>query len=153
MTALSLEMNSNDLYDWIANNGAVHVVFNAKSEDMECYPEEGIQAIITEVIRNDVDVHKWTMDYTRFEIINSLHESKTYYGPSPELSRTEKRLGYLSAYATGFYKSKDILHVDTSSKLSQVLKRIQPAAVLDVTIEAVEKRFAAIQQALGSFSI
>lgn len=153
MTALSLDMDSNDLYDWISSNGAVHVVFNAKSEEMECYPEEGIQAIITGVLKNDDDVHKWTVDYTLFEVLNSLHESKNYYGPSPELSRTEKKLAYLSAYATSFYKRKDTLYVDNNSKLSKVLKSIQPAKSIEVTAETVEKRFAAIQQALGSFSI
>ena len=47
MTALSLDMDSNALHDWIASNGPVHAVFNAKSEDMESYPEEGIQCLIT----------------------------------------------------------------------------------------------------------
>lgn len=153
MIALSLDMNSNELHDWIASNGAVHVVFNTESEEMECYPEKGIQAIITGVKKNEDDVHRWTVDYTQFEVLNSLHESKNYYGPSPDFSRTEKKPAYLSAYATAFYKRQDTLYVDPHRKLSSVLQSIQPAKALEVTAEAVEKRFAAIQQALGSFSI
>ena len=125
MTALSLDMDSNDLYDWIASNGAVHVVFNAGSDDMESYPEEGIQTIITKVRKSDDNVHNWTVDYTQFEVLNSLHESKNYYGSSPETSRTEKRTAYLSAYATGFYKRQDTLYVDPNSKLSKILQSIQ----------------------------
>ena len=153
MTALSLDMNSNDLHEWIISNGAVHVVFNAKADTMESYPEEGMQAIITAIRRVAEDVHAWTVDYSQFEVLNSMHESKNYYGASPAISRKEERLTYLSAYATALYKCKDTLYVEPSDALSNILQSIQPAKDICVTAESVEKRFAAIQQAFGSFSI
>lgn len=153
MTALSLDMDSNALHDWIASNGPVHVVFNAKSEDLECYPEEGIQCLIIGVDRKDSEVHTWKVDYTPFEVLNSLHESSNYYGSAPDVSRSEKRPAYLSAYATQFYKRENTLYIEPSDKIGSVLQSIQPASALEVTVDAVEQRFAALQKELGHFSI
>ena len=153
MTAPNLEMDSNALHEWIARHGPVHVVFNAKSEDMECYPEEGIQCIITGVDRKDSEVHTWKVDYTPFEVVNSLHESSNYYGSAPEASKNEKRPAYLSAYATRFYKRENTLYVEPNEKIGGVLQKIQSASKLDVTADAVEQRFASLQKELGHFSI
>ena len=153
MTDLNLNMNSKELHDWISQNGAVHVVFNVNSENMESYPEEGIQAIITEVGKFDDSVHQWKVDYTQFEVLNSLHESKNYYGSSPALRYNEEKKAYLSAYATSFYHRKDNLYVEACDQLSKTLQSIQPAKAIEATAEAVEQRFLAIQKVLGDFSI
>lgn len=152
MTALSLDMDSNALHDWIASNGPVHAVFNAKSEDMESYPEEGIQCLITGVLKKDTDVYTWVVDFTPFEVLNSLHESSNYYGSAPP-EKGNKQVGYLGAYTTQFYKRQDTLYVEPTDKIGGVLQSVQPASALEVTVDAVEQRFAALQKELGHFSI
>lgn len=147
MTALNLDMNSNDLNTWIAANGPVHVVFSEGAENLECYPEEGIQAIITEVKEDQHDCHKWMLDFTPFELVNTLHEKSTYYGVAPGSP------GYLGAYATNFYKRVREIYIMPEDKLSAVLMSIAPAAGLDVSADAVEQRFATLEKALGDFSI
>ena len=151
MTNLSLDMDSDALHDWIVSNGPVHVVFNKKSEDKESYPEDGIQCIITAVVKNDPEVYTWKVDYRRFEVLNSLHESNTYYGPAPGMGN-EKRPGYLTAYATRHYKPVDILYVEPSDRIGDIMHSIQPASALDVSIDAVEQRFSFLKKDLEDFS-
>lgn len=153
MSNLSLDMDSNALRDWIADNGPVHVVFNAKAQDKDSYPENGIQGIVTVVLDRNQDVYKWEIDYTRFEVLNSLYESKNYYGSAIPVSKAEKRSAYLSAYATAFYKRKDVLYVEPNDRIGDILHSIQPASALGVSPDAVEQRFAALQKELGLFSI
>jgi hypothetical protein len=153
MTALSLNMDSNELFDWISENGPVHVIFNDKAESMECYPEEGIQCLITAVIATDSEVHKWKVNYTPFEVVNALHESSNYYGPAPRVNEKEKRPAYLSAYATRFYKREDFLYVETNDKIGRTLLSIQPANALEVKSDVVEQRFLDLQKDLDGFSI
>lgn len=152
MTPLSLDMDSNDLHDWIASNGPVHVVFSAGSENFEGYPEDGIQALITGVLKKDPEFYTWVVDYTPFEVVNSLHESTTYYGSAPT-PNGEKRKGCLQAYATIFYKRQDTIYVEPTDKLRKTMHSIQPASALAVTADAVEQRFAELQKELGGFSI
>ena len=153
MTKLSLDMDSNALHDWIASNGPVHVVFSAKVDEKENYAEEGIQCIITSVVKKDPDYYSWAVDYTAFEVLNSLYESSNYYGPAPASDNNEKRPGYLSAYATQFYKRENNLYVEPTERIGDILQSIQPASVLAVTSDAVEQRFLSLQKDLEYFSI
>lgn len=153
MKPLSLDMNSFELHDWIAKNGAVHVVFSDKSYTCDSYPNVGIQGLVVGILMDEpneegvVDVAKWVMDYTPFEVINSLHEESIYY------RRSGKELPHLKAYSAGHYKRKDHLYMNPIEPLTAVLQSAAPAAAIAVTSDAVEQRFAEIEKALGSFSI
>lgn len=146
MTSLNLDMDSNDLHDWIVANGPVQIVFSAGAENFESYPEKGIQAIITEVCKNEADCYRWMLDYTQFEVSNTLHETKTYYGSAPDSP------GHLSAYAAKHYKRKDFIYITPEDKLSNFLTHIQPE-VPRCTKESVEQRFEEMNKVLGGFSI
>lgn len=153
MKPLSLDMNSFELHDWIAENGPVHVVFSEGVDDKESYAGVGIQGIVVG-LRKDapnedgiIEVIKWDVDYTRFEVVNSLHEDANYYG------HADQSPAYLKAYSAGHYKRKDYIYMESQDTLSTILQSIVPAATLEVTAEAVEQRFADIEKALGSFSI
>lgn len=146
MTPLNLDMDSNALHDWIAVYGPVQVVFSKGADNLESYPEEGIQAIITGVDQKEDDCHKWSLVYTPFEISNSLHETKTYYGSAPDSP------GYLSAYAAKFYKKEEVVYITPEDKIGAILSHIQPE-VPRCSAEAVEKRFAEMEKVLGDFSI
>lgn len=152
MTHLNLDMDSNALHDWIASNGPVHVVFNANVDEKENYAEEGIQCIITSVVKKDPEYYALMVDYTPFEVLNSLYESSNYYGPAPVGDKTDKRPGYLSAYATQFYKRENTLYVEPNEKIGVFVHSIQPASVLAVTADAVEQRFSALKKELQEFS-
>ena len=144
MTNLSLDMNSHDLMAWIAEHGPVHVVFSEGAENLEAYPEAGIQGLLTQVKDDNDEVHRWILDYTAFEVINSLHESAIYRGGSPGSP------GYLQCYASISYKPvNDTLYINPSDKLHCLLQSICPAASIEVDCDAVEQRFASLQQALG----
>lgn len=146
MKTLSLSMNSMELSEWIVENGPVHVTFSKKSENMESYPEENIQALIIGVIGvigDGEDVCKWKMDYTMFEVINSLHESLNYYD--------EMEVGRLRAYATIHYKRKEELYVTRNEPLSQYLLSVEPVKQLEIEVDAVENRFATINKSIGNF--
>ena len=153
MKPLSLDMNTFELHDWIAEHGPVHVVFSEGSHTCESYPNEGIQGLVLGVMKDTpneegvIDVAKWVMDYTQFEVINSLNEESNYY------RRSGTELPHLKAYSAGHYKRKDHLYMNPIEPLSAVLQSIAPAATVGVTSDAVEQRFAEIEKALGSFSI
>ena len=153
MKPLSLDMNSFELHDWVAENGPVHVVFSANADNLESYPESGVQGLILAVRKDNpnedgsIDCVKWDMDYTPFEVLNSLHESSNYYGHAPEST------AYLKAYGTVFYKRKDHLYITPTEPLSNILQHVAPATTVAVTVDAVEQRFAELEKALGGFSI
>ncbi len=153
MKPLSLDMNTFELHDWIAENGPVHVVFSDASHTCESYPNAGIQGMVTGVVKDTpneegvIDVAKWVMDYTPFEVINSLHEESNYYRLS------DNDAPHIKAYSAGHYKRKDHLYMNPSDPVSAVLQSVAPAATVAVTSDAVEQRFAEIEKALGGFSI
>ena len=147
MIPLSLDMDSNGLAAWIASNGPVHIVFSKAAENFESYPEEGIQAIVTHVNKDNDDCHRWKLDYTPFEVANALRESSTYYDSTPGSP------GYLTAYATNFYKCNDHVYVEIKDKISKTISFVQPSCAFYATREAVEQRFEELQKKFEGFSI
>ena len=149
---LSLSMNSLQLKNWIDLHGPVHITFSKNAINIECYPEEGIQAYLTKITLDksspddapeDLCCH-WHLDYSPFEVLNGLHESSNY--------RDEAGKNTLRAYATSWYNQKDSVCIGLLSPMSTYVAGIVPGEHMEAPCDAVEKRMADIEETMAFIS-
>ena len=95
------------------------VQFTATAEDLECYAENGMKAILTEAVEIDPDVWKVQLKFDAFDEHNLSRESSNYYDKNGNPC--------LTAREAGFYNPLDWTYLPEPSKWDLYLTVIDDA--------------------------